>query len=72
LSYISDLELLNAYTVKPVVDGNRLLKEIGRKPGPWLTDAVKALLRWQFRNPKVSDPAEGIKEVVDQFKEKEK
>lgn len=66
--HIQYANLSDAHLVKPVVDGKRLMEEVGRKPGPWLTGALRALLRWQFRNPDLEDPAEGIEEVTSRYK----
>lgn len=61
--------MLDAHTVKPMVDGRRLLSEVGRPPGPWTKDAIRTLLEWQFRNPGVTDPKDGIEEVVSHYSE---
>ena len=68
VSLIQQMNLLEAHKLKPLVDGKQLMVEMGRGPGPWMTKAVKALLRWQFRNPNIEDPSKGIEEVALQFR----
>ena len=69
VTFIRELGLLEAHQMKPAIDGRRLIEEVGRKPGPWMTEAVKALIRWQFGNPDAKDPAKGIEEVVSRYRE---
>ena len=57
-------DLLEAHNLKPLVDGRRLIKEVGKEPGPWMKNGLRTLLAWQFRNPGVTDPTEGIREVA--------
>lgn len=60
---------MEAHDVKPLIDGRRLLSEVGRPAGPWTKNAIRTLLEWQFKHPKVTDPADGIKEVVSHYGE---
>ena len=62
-------DLLEAHDVKPLIDGRRLLSEVGRPAGPWTKNAIRTLMEWQFKNPGVTDPADGIKEVVSRYSE---
>ena len=67
MRWIVEQDLLDAHNLKPLVDGRILVKEVGRSPGPWMKNAVRALLEWQFKNPGMTEPTEGIKEVVGRF-----
>ena len=64
LRHLKKLELLDAHQMKPVVDGKQLAKEVGKNPGPWMKEAIRALIRWQFQNPK-DDSAVGVRTIVD-------
>ena len=55
--------------MKPVMDGNRLAKVVGRKPGPWMNEAIRALVKWQFQCPGASEDSDGIDEVLSRFHE---
>ena len=55
--------------MKPTMDGNRLMEVIGRKAGPWMKEATRVLVRWQFQHPGANEGSEGIDEVLSQFRE---
>ena len=55
--------------MKPVMDGNRLVKVVGRKPGPWMKEALRELVKWQFECPGASEDSCGIGKVLSRFNE---
>ena len=63
LSRIQDLELGEVYSMKPLVDGKTLQKELGKPPGNWLQKALDVVVRWQLRNPTETDPRAAIEAV---------
>lgn len=63
LHHLDELDVTNAPSVRPLVDGGMLVKSLGVKPGKWLGNALDVCLAWQFQNPGVEDPEEVIKEV---------
>ncbi|KAL8765398.1 MAG: hypothetical protein Q9209_007504 [Squamulea sp. 1 TL-2023] len=63
LSTLKDLNLLEAYQLKPLVTGDKLAKALQTKPGPWMSKALEMIIAWQFRNPDESDPEAAISEV---------
>jgi tRNA nucleotidyltransferase (CCA-adding enzyme) len=63
LEYVQELDLLDAYSLKPILDGKALTKALGVPTGPWMKDALDVVMRWQLRNPGKKDTAEAIQEV---------
>ena len=65
LTHIVELDLSNAFALKPIVDGRQLMQALDIKSGgPWLTIALKMVMEWQLRNPEKREPDLAIAEVV--------
>lgn len=60
---IQTLDLMNAPSIQPLVDGRMLFKAFEIKPGKWLSPALDVCMAWQLRNPQESDPAGAVEEV---------
>lgn len=63
LDHLHELDVLEAPSLKRLVDGKMLSKALGVKPGKWMTPAMDVCMAWQLRNPGVTDTADAIKEV---------
>ncbi|KAI3401370.1 hypothetical protein diail_11454 [Diaporthe ilicicola] len=64
LAQLQTLDLMDAPSMKPLVDGRRLLQALGiQKPGKWMSGALDICVAWQLRNPRETDPAGAIEEV---------
>lgn len=63
LDHLVELDVMNAPSIKRLVDGKILARELGVKPGRWTGPALDVALAWQFRNPGVEDPTGAIEEV---------
>lgn len=63
LSRLAKLEILEADTFKPLLNGTDLAKALSIKPGPWMKDALDVVMAWQLRNPSSTDPNEAIESV---------
>ncbi|KAF2031556.1 poly A polymerase C-terminal region-like protein [Setomelanomma holmii] len=63
LTHITDLNLLDVDTFKPLLKGTDLAKALGTKPGPWMKDALDVAMAWQLRNPDFADSAAAIEAV---------
>lgn len=64
LDHLDTLNLTDAPSIKPLVDGRRLLQSLGiKKPGRWMASALDICMAWQLRNPEEEDPAQAIEEV---------
>ncbi|KAF2103434.1 tRNA nucleotidyltransferase [Rhizodiscina lignyota] len=63
LKHLEALELLNAYAIKPLMDGKALSTALSTPPGPWMKDALDVVVAWQLRHPDATDPSEAIEAV---------
>ena len=63
VSKIEELGLLDAPSLKPVVNGIELCDAFGAKNGPWLKKALDIVIKWQLRNSEETDAASAIEEV---------
>ncbi|KAI5273566.1 poly A polymerase C-terminal region-like protein [Aureobasidium subglaciale] len=63
LEYVRELDLLEVYALKPILDGKALTKALGVPTGPWMKDALDVVMRWQLRNPGKKDTSEAIEQV---------
>ncbi|KAK1061374.1 CCA tRNA nucleotidyltransferase, mitochondrial [Friedmanniomyces endolithicus] len=66
LQHLSSLSLLDAYTLKPLLDGKMLAKALNTPPGIWMKDALDVVMAWQLRHPGITDPQAAIEEVKQQ------
>lgn len=63
LDHLQELDLMDAPSIKRLVDGRQLSQALGIKPGKWMTAAMDVCMAWQLRNPGVTDTAGAIEEV---------
>lgn len=63
LDHLVELDVMDAPTMKRLVDGKLLTAALGVKPGKWMGAALDVALAWQLRNPGVDDPAGAVDEV---------
>lgn len=70
LDRLQTLDLMDAPSMKPLVDGRRLMQTLDiKKPGRWMSLALDICMAWQLRNPEETDPAGAIEEVRQRKKE---
>ncbi|KAL8885503.1 MAG: hypothetical protein Q9192_006634 [Flavoplaca navasiana] len=62
LSTLKDLDLLEAYQLKPLVDGRKLAKDFETKNGPWMGKALRLIIAWQLENPDNLSPEAAVSE----------
>ncbi|KAK3318568.1 hypothetical protein B0H66DRAFT_516836 [Apodospora peruviana] len=63
LDHLVELDVMDAPSMKRLVDGRILAKELGVKPGVWMAKALDVATAWQLRNPGVTDFAGAVEEV---------
>lgn len=63
VEHLQKLDLMDAPSIKPLMDGKELSKRLNIKPGPWMSSALDVCMAWQLRNPQETDPAGAIEEV---------
>lgn len=63
LQRLKDLDLLEVYALKPLLDGRQLMTALNAKSGPWMTNGMDIVMAWQLRNPGITDTEGPIQEV---------
>ncbi|KAI1635574.1 poly A polymerase head domain-containing protein [Biscogniauxia mediterranea] len=63
LDHLQELDVMNAPSLKRLIDGTRLAEALGVKPGSWMTRALDVCVAWQLRNPDATDASGSIHEV---------
>lgn len=58
-----ELDVMDAPSMKRLLDGRTLSKELGVKPGKWTGPALEIAMAWQLRNPGVTDYSGAVEEV---------
>lgn len=51
MQHIDEEHLWEAHTLKPLIDGKTLSKELNMKPGPWMGELTTKILLWQLDHP---------------------
>jgi tRNA nucleotidyltransferase (CCA-adding enzyme) len=46
---------MDAASIRPILDGKRLQKDLNAGPGPWMKEALDVCMAWQLRNPELTD-----------------
>ncbi|KAI0854190.1 hypothetical protein F5Y00DRAFT_2544 [Daldinia vernicosa] len=63
LDHLQELDVMEAPSLKRLIDGTQLTKALGLKPGKWLAQALEVCVAWQLRHPEATDPAGAVEEV---------
>lgn len=63
LDHLEDLDVMDAPSIKRLLDGTQLAKALGVKPGKWMAKALDVVMEWQLRHKGVTDPAGAVEEV---------
>jgi len=63
ITTIQDLDLLEIYAAKPLIDGKALAKALRTPPGIWMKAALDVVMAWQLRNPGNTSAEGAIEEV---------
>ncbi|KAK9778310.1 hypothetical protein SCAR479_04712 [Seiridium cardinale] len=63
LDHLQELDVMEAPSLKRIIDGKQLSKALGARPGIWMSQALDICVAWQLRNPNIADPAGAIEEV---------
>ncbi|KAI1176700.1 hypothetical protein F4777DRAFT_587777 [Nemania sp. FL0916] len=69
LDHLRGLDLMDAPSLKKVIDGTQLAKALGVTPGKWMKEALDVCVAWQFRHPDATDAAGAVEEVNGKRKE---
>ncbi|KAK3684389.1 CCA tRNA nucleotidyltransferase, mitochondrial [Vermiconidia calcicola] len=71
VQHLRDLDIVEAYTFKPLMDGKALAKALDTPPGPWMKDALDVVMAYQLRHPNKANAEDAIAEVQSHNKEKQ-
>lgn len=63
LDHLQELDVMDAPSLKRLIDGNGLAKALGVRPGRWMAPALDVCVAWQLRNPEAKDATGAIEEV---------
>ncbi|KAI1369314.1 hypothetical protein F5Y08DRAFT_334725 [Xylaria arbuscula] len=69
LDHLQDLDVMDAPSMKRIIDGTQLAKALNVKPGKWMTGALEICVAWQLRHPDAKDPSGAVEEVDKKRKE---
>ncbi|MCJ1358689.1 MAG: CCA tRNA nucleotidyltransferase, mitochondrial [Icmadophila ericetorum] len=64
LTKLSKLDLLEAYAIKPIIDGNQITIALRQKHGPWMTRALEVVMEWQLEHPQNVQKEDAIAQLV--------
>ncbi|KAK3944819.1 mitochondrial CCA tRNA nucleotidyltransferase [Diplogelasinospora grovesii] len=62
LDHLVELDVMDAPSIRRLVDGTVLAKELGIKPGKWMAPALDIVMAWQLRNPGVTEQEGAVEE----------
>lgn len=70
IDHLESMDLMDAASIKPILDGKRLQKDLDAGPGPWMKEALDVCMAWQMRNPELSesDPENARCEAVEEVR----
>lgn len=69
IGYIKEQGLQDVYDLKPLVNGDQVMKTMGGKKGPWLAKALQMVVEWQLVHPESTDQEEVLKVLADKRQE---
>ncbi|KAJ6129014.1 hypothetical protein N7471_010231 [Penicillium samsonianum] len=64
LAYIVENDLEGVCDLKPIVNGDEIMKSLGAKKGPWMSKAVSMALEWQLLHPDITDKEKALEEIA--------
>jgi tRNA nucleotidyltransferase (CCA-adding enzyme) len=71
LWYLEQNSLLEIHSLRPIVNGEKIVKTLAMKSGPWVMKAQDLLIRWQLLNPENTDQQQALDFLVGQKAELE-
>ncbi|KAJ5952764.1 uncharacterized protein N7479_011177 [Penicillium vulpinum] len=64
LAYIVEKDLEGVCDLKPIVNGDEIMKSLGAKKGPWMSKAVNMALEWQLLHPDITEKEKVLEEIA--------
>jgi len=53
--------------MKPLINGEEVIKIVGAEPGPWVGEVIAKMIEWQLKNP--GSTVKDARGYVSSFKE---
>ncbi|ORY59486.1 uncharacterized protein BCR38DRAFT_488520 [Pseudomassariella vexata] len=63
LYHMQELDVMDAPSLKRLIDGTQLAKALDVRPGRWMTAALDVCVAWQLQNPNATEASGAIEEV---------
>ncbi|KAI9679258.1 MAG: CCA tRNA nucleotidyltransferase, mitochondrial [Caeruleum heppii] len=60
---VRELDLMDVWKLKPLLDGKELSRALRKEPGPWMKGALELLIAWQLRNGDSRDVESAVAEL---------
>ena len=72
IDHLEGMDLMDAPSIKPIMDGKRLQADLNADSGPWMKEALEVCMAWQLRNSMLvrSDPEKAKCEAVEEVRGK--
>jgi hypothetical protein len=72
IDHLENMQLLDAASIKSILDGKRLQKDLNAGPGPWMKEALDVCMAWQLRNPELAerDPEKARLEAIEEVRQR--
>lgn len=64
LAYIVEKDLEDVCDLRPIVNGDEIMKSLGAKKGPWMAKAISMALEWQLLHPDITDKEKALEEIA--------
>jgi hypothetical protein len=64
LAYIVESDLEGVCELKPIVNGDEIMKSLGAKNGPWMSKAVNMAMEWQLLHPDITEKEKVLEEIA--------
>ncbi|KAJ5102156.1 Protein of unknown function DUF2454 [Penicillium alfredii] len=63
LEYIVENGLEDVCDLRPIVNGDEIMKALDTKKGPWMSKAVSMVVEWQLLHPEIADKAQALEAI---------
>lgn len=64
LDHLQELDVMDAPSIKRLLDGRQLADALGVRAGKWMAPALDIVMAWQLRNPGQTDATGAVEEVM--------
>jgi tRNA nucleotidyltransferase (CCA-adding enzyme) len=65
ISYIIQTDLQGVCEMKPIVNGGEIMKALQAKNGPWMSNALDMVFKWQLLHPEITEKEKALEYLLD-------